>query len=118
MKLQQIQEATYATKPPDKGWSADKVIQTFFVLEKEWTEEMLDYDDKSYYLYGARAYSVPEDRDIVVFDRDPVYGTRITALYKLKDGTYLFQDADNEREWTVDPSKFHVLHMQPIYAGK
>lgn len=110
MKIKQITEAQYTGGPIPKGWTAEKVVATFFDLDEDSTadyHEELDEDDR---FFLANGYS-PKD-GFRITDRR----LNVDWLIRLRNGKYVCQNADAETEWQVNPSKFIVYETRPVYG--
>ena len=108
MKIKQLTEAQYQGKPIPKGWKAEKVVAAFFDVERETTEEWHeDYDNDRF--FQATAYT-PKEGFHIEDDEE------VTWLIRLRNGSYVCQNADTETEWQVNPSKFRVYETRPAYG--
>ena len=93
MKLIQLQEARYAEKAAPSGWSSEKVISTFFVLEDQ---------DEDWKLF------IPKDGLIVYAD-----GEYVASINWTPDG-YEAQHEDDV--WPIDPSELLINETRTVYG--
>jgi hypothetical protein len=113
MKLKQIQEARYQdAKPEFTNLSDEKVIQTFFDEDLEQSEEYAEYphDDEQ---HGTRVFYVKEG--LIVHDNRM---NEVINNVHLRNNKWTTVDFDHEQEWPVQPSKFRVDMMQPVYRER
>lgn len=111
MKLKNLHEAQYKQKPAASGWSDKQVLEAFFEVDEEWAEEMREFPGVER-LRNAIPWVVKDEFEAWDGNRH-----HIRALYQLRNGKFLAQDPDAEREWYVFPSKFEVKETRIVYNG-
>ncbi len=123
MKIAQLIEAKYQSKPTYRNLSNEKIIELFLVFDPEMSEDGEEDDPKHFYpreeihIYDKGRHG-GEVKWLVVY-RKGTHRQRVApARYEYNDKTvYFVIDHTNDREWQSDPQKWTVSHLQVLFDG-
>ena len=126
MKIAQLIEAKYQSKPTYRNLSNEKIIELFLVYEPEMSEEEGEDGPKHYYtrkeihIYDKDEHG-GEVNWLVVYKkgthRERVPGGRIGQIQYNDKPVYFVVDHDSNRDWQTDPQKWTVSHLQVLFDG-
>lgn len=121
MKIAQLIEAKYQSKPTYRNLSNEKIIELFMHYEPEMSEHMGTEGIKHFYTR----------KEIHIYDKG-VDGAEVNWLVVYPKGTwqtnaatgemnnktvYFVVDHNNDREWKTNPQKWTVSHLQVLFDG-
>jgi len=118
MKIAQLIEAKYQSKPTYRSLSNEKIIELFLVYEPEMSEEQetsgitYHYTKKEIHIYD-KGEGDGEVNWLVVYPK----GTWQYDAELNNKTLYFVVDHNNDREWQTDPQKWTVSHLQVLFDG-
>ncbi len=125
MKIAQLIEAKYQSKPAYSSLSNEKIIELFMVYEPEMSEEEEDSPDHHYTRKEIHIYDKGEHGGevnwVVVYRKgthmERVPGGRIGQVQYNSKTVYFVVDHDLNRDWQTDPQKWKISHLQVLFDG-
>ncbi len=128
MKIKQLLEAKYVSKPAYRNLSNEKIIELFLVYEEEMSEEGEEGGPTHFYTReDIHIQDQQGEINWVVIHKKGTYRKRDYAAparnardrNQLNDKTvYIVLDHNNDTEWQTDPQKWKISHLQTLFDGQ